>query len=167
MSSIQSLLETMDKLSEAHEALFELAQEKTQPLVRNDVDKLNMIVNKENKWIRLITEANQQRIQLISAYLISRGYNPNPKITVSDLTKVIFKAEEKTALIEAQRKLLEIIKRLKERNVINQQLIEQSLAFIDYTVDLVLGGPEDNMVYQHPNQQAYGTKRMGIFDTKA
>ena len=75
-----------------------LPRMKTPVLVSNDIDQLNMIVNRENKWVRAISEANQQRLQLVGTYLISRGYNPNPKITVSDLIKVIFKAEEKQAL---------------------------------------------------------------------
>ncbi|MCY9665110.1 flagellar protein FlgN [Paenibacillus alginolyticus] len=165
--SIQPLLETMDKLQEAHEALLVLARDKTQVIVKNEINQLNIIVNKESKWIRTIAEANQQRIQDIGSYLISRGYNPNPKVTISDLIKVIFKAEEKQALTGAQQKLLVTIKEIKDCNNLNQQLIEQSLSFINYTIDLVLGAPEDDVVYQNPNQQAHGTKRSGIFDTKA
>ncbi|MEW9702583.1 flagellar protein FlgN [Paenibacillus sp. SI8] len=165
--SIQTLLDTMDRLQEAHEALLELAQDKKQILVSNDVEQLNLIVNKESKWIRVISEANNQRIQLINSYLISRGYNPNSLITVSDLIKVIFNAQEKQALTQAQQKLLAAVKQLKSANTFNQQLIEQSLSFINYTVDLVLGAPEDDVIYHNPNQQAYGTKRLGLFDTKA
>ncbi|MDD9271797.1 flagellar protein FlgN [Paenibacillus sp. GCM10023248] len=165
MSSIQALLETMAKLQEAHEALHELAKAKTPILVSNDIDQLNMIVNRENKWIRAIAEANQQRIQIIGSYLISRGYNPNPKITVGDLIKVIFKAEDKQALMEAQQRLLATIEDLKKENVINQQLIEQSLAFINYSVDLVIGPPEDDLVYRNPNQAKSGN-RLGMFDRR-
>ncbi|WNR44690.1 flagellar protein FlgN [Paenibacillus roseipurpureus] len=163
--SIQPLLVTMNTLQEAHEALLELAKSKTQVLINNQVDELNAVVNRENKWIRAISDANQQRIQIISSYLISRGYNPNPKITVSDLIKVIFKAEEKQALREAQEKLLATIEELKSSNVINQQLIEQSLAFVDYSIDLIFGPPEDDVVYKNPNQNK-GMSRQGLFDRK-
>ncbi|GFZ97608.1 hypothetical protein GCM10008018_49830 [Paenibacillus marchantiophytorum] len=163
--SIQPLLDTMDKLQEAHEALLELAKGKTPVLISNDIDQLNMIVNRENKWVRAITEANQQRIQIIGSYLISRGYNPNPKITVGDLIKVIFKAEEKQALMEAQHKLLATIEDLKANNVINQQLIEQSLSFVNYSLDLVMGPPEDDLVYRNPNQARSGN-RLGMFDRR-
>lgn len=165
--SIQTLLDTMERLQAAHEALLELAQDKTQIIVSNDVDQLNLIVNKESKWIRIISEANHQRIQLINSYLISRGYNPNPLITIGDLIKVIFNAQEKQALSQAQQNLLATVKQLKSVNGFNQELIEQSLSFINYTVDLVLGAPEDDVVYHNPSQQPYGTKRMGLFDTKA
>ncbi|MEC0267587.1 MULTISPECIES: flagellar protein FlgN [Paenibacillus] len=165
--SIQLLMETMSKLQEAHEALLVLAREKPRVLVKNDVEQLNNIVNKESRWIRGIQELNLERIQHIGSYLISRGYNPNPKITVADLVKIIFKAEEKQLLMQAQQKLVETMKTLKAENEINQQLIEQSLSFINYTVDLVLGVPEDDVIYQRPNQVPYGAKRPGLFDTKA
>lgn len=165
--SIQPLLDTMDKLQEAHEELLELAQVKKQILISNDVDRLNIIVNKESKFVRGIAESNQERLQHISSYLISRGYNPNPKITIGDLIKVIFKAEEKQALSQAQQKLLETIQHLKQYNTLNQQLIEQSLAFIDYSVDLVLGAPEDDVIYRNPALTNSRTKRMGVFDSKA
>lgn len=163
--SIQPLLETMNTLQEAHEALLELAGVKTEVLVSNNIDELNLIVNRENKWVRAIAEANQQRIQFIGSYLISRGYNPNPKITVSDLIKVIFKAEEKQALMEAQQKLLVTIEKLKSSNVINQQLIEQSLAFVDYSLDLIIGPPDDDVVYKNPNQTK-SSNRQGLFDRR-
>ncbi|MZQ85784.1 flagellar protein FlgN [Paenibacillus sp. 5J-6] len=165
--SIQALLETMERLQESHESLLELAQDKTQIIVSNNLDQLNLMVNKESKWIRVISEANQQRILLINSYLISRGYNPNPLITVGDLIKVIFNAQEKQALMQAQQKLLATVMQLKSVNNFNQELIEQSLSFINYTVDLVLGAPEDDVIYQNPNQQTYGTKRLSVFDTKA
>lgn len=165
--SIQALLETMERLQESHESLLELAQDKTQIIISNNLDQLNLMVNKESKWIRVISEVNQQRVLLINSYLISRGYNPNPLITVGDLIKVIFNAQEKQALMQAQQKLLATVMQLKSVNNFNQELIEQSLSFINYTVDLVLGAPEDDVIYQNPNQQTYGTKRLSVFDTKA
>jgi flagellar biosynthesis/type III secretory pathway chaperone len=164
--SIQAMLQTIYKLQEAHDALLDLANEKTRVLVRGEVDQLNQIVNKENKWIRAISEADQQRAQAVSEYLLARGYHPNPRISVSDLIKIIFKAEEKQALADAQKSLLTTIEKLRERNTLNQQMIQQSLAFVDYTLDLVLGPPDDEAVYQNPMQQRNGN-RPGVFDTKA
>ncbi|MNV89067.1 FlgN protein [compost metagenome] len=80
--------------------------------------------------------------------------------------KVIFKAEEKIALAESQKNLIEAISKLKERNSLNQKLVEQSLAFIDYSLDLVIGAPEDDMMYQNPQRQK-NNNRLGIFDTRA
>ncbi|CAN7158327.1 flagellar protein FlgN [Paenibacillus sp. LjRoot56] len=163
---IEALLETMNKLRDLHVALFDLAVEKTPILVRNAVDELNAIVNKEGKLLRGIAELERERIQRINEYLLARGYNPNPKITISDLVKVIFKADDKLALAESQKNLVATLAKLKERNSLNQKLVEQSLAFIDYSLDLVIGAPEDDMMYQNPQRQK-SNNRLGIFDTRA
>ncbi|KRE97964.1 hypothetical protein ASG89_29105 [Paenibacillus sp. Soil766] len=165
--SIQPLLETMDKLQEAHEALLELAKVKTQVLVSNDIDQLNMIVNRETKWVRAIADVNQERIQFIGSYLISRGYNPNPKITISDLIKIIFKAEEKQALAFAQKRLSIVLEELRVALALNKDLLQQSLLFIDYSLDIVAGSPDDDVVYHNPGQPSHGIKRPGLFDTRA
>ncbi|OCT13148.1 hypothetical protein A8709_20605 [Paenibacillus pectinilyticus] len=164
--SIQELIHIMEQLLETHESLLVLSEEKTQLLVKNDVEKLNLIVNKESKLVRKVVELDQQRLLEISNYLISRGYNPNPKITVSDLIKLIFKAEEKQALLQAHNRLMPVLRQLHDVNKTNQQLINQSLSFIDYTIDLVLGPSDDSIVYRNPAQQKSDI-RSGIFDTRA
>lgn len=164
--SIQVLVHIMEQLLETHESLLELSEEKTQLLVKNDVEQLNYIVNKERKLVKQIAELDQQRFMEVGKYLISRGYNPNPKVTVSDLIKLIFKAEEKQALMQAHSNLMPVLVRLQLINKTNQQLIEHSLSFIDYSIDLVLGPSEESVIYRNPSQQK-SDSRVGIFDTRA
>lgn len=164
--SVKDLIQTMDQLNQIHESLLELSKSKTSILVQNQVDQLNQIVNKENSLMKQITKLDHQRIDIISQFLLLKGYKPNAKITVDDLTKLVFKAEEKMALKSAQEKLLGTIEQLKQLNQVNQKLIEQSLAYIEYSMDLVLGPPEDEVVYHKPTHQQ-NSKRNGIFDSRA
>lgn len=164
--SIQPLITILEQLLEAHESLLELSSEKTQELVSNNVNQLNLIVNKESKLIRHISELDKMRFHEIGKYLISRGYNPNPQVTVSDLIRLIFKAEEKQALLHAHKQLMVVLEKLKEINISNQQLIQQSLSFIDYSIDLVMGPSEEDVVYRNPTLQK-SDKRMGMFDRRA
>jgi flagellar biosynthesis/type III secretory pathway chaperone len=85
---------------------------------------------------------------------------------VGDLIKLV-KAEDEKALADKQKQLLETIEKLRELNQLNQKLIEQSLAFIEYSMDLVLGPSEDNATYQNPVHQQQGVKRRGMFDSRA
>jgi len=46
-------------------------------------------------------------------------------------------------------------------------LIRQSLAFIEYSIELLVGNPSEDIVYQHP-QKNHGTGgRNGVFDRRA
>jgi flagellar biosynthesis/type III secretory pathway chaperone len=165
--SIQGLMQTMDRLIQVHQALVELAEDKTGILVLNKVDKLNQIVNKETGLMKQITELDLQRIEDISGFLIEKGYKPNPNITVGDFLKLVVKAEDKKLLTDSQQQLLNTIDKLREINSLNQKLIEQSLAFIEYSMDIVLGPSEEDVVYRNPSHQHQGIKRAGMFDSRA
>ncbi|WP_438447388.1 flagellar protein FlgN [Gorillibacterium sp. sgz5001074] len=165
--AIQELLEIMEQLDDAHKQLLELAERKRRVLIQNEVDELNRIVNQEGKLSRQIAEWESKRLEAIGNYLIKRGFRPDPRVTVTDLIKMMFKAEEKQALQQAQKSLLDTLLRLKDMHALNQQLIEQSLAYINHSYDVLLGPPEDEVVYHNPSQQQGAQKRPGMFDTRA
>jgi flagellar biosynthesis/type III secretory pathway chaperone len=165
--AIQELLLTMDKLNEIHLVMLELAELKTTVLVQNQVEKLNQIVNKETSLMKRITELDHQRIEDISRFLIHKGYRANANITVEDLVKLLFKAEEKQALKQSQKILLGTLDKLKDLNLLNQQLIKQSLAFVDYSIDLLSHVSDADIVYHHPNDRGYSGNKSAMFDAKA
>ncbi|UUZ91220.1 flagellar protein FlgN [Paenibacillus sp. P25] len=165
--SFEALLHTMAALNDVHNTLLELAEQKKHVLIHNQVEHLTQIVTKENKLLKQIGALDQRRVEAIGAFMMEKGYKPNPRVTVSDLTKIIFNVEDKKALVDKQKQSLATIRKLREINQINQQLIEQSLAYINYSLDLMTGPSEDDVIYQNPLQTSYGTKRPGLFDTKA
>lgn len=165
--TIQVILEVIQNLIHLHLELLRLGQEKTHCLVHNEVDQLNALVNKEVKLTRKITELDMRRTQAIGEYLLSRGYNPNPNVTISDMVKIIFKAVEKQALIDTRDELLSLIAKIQDVNAHNKQLIEQSLAYIDYSLDLYLWNPSEDFMYKNPAQARNSLKRNGLFDTRA
>lgn len=165
--SFEAVLQTMSELNDVHLTLLELAEQKKHALIHNQVEQLTQIVTKENKLLKRIGELDQQRVDAIGNFLIEKGYKPNPRVTVSDLTKIIFNAEEKRILVESQKQLLATIRKLREHNELNQQMIEQSLAFINYSIDIMSGSDGDELIYSNPNQTTPGSNRRGLFDAKA
>jgi flagellar biosynthesis/type III secretory pathway chaperone len=165
--TILPLLEIMEKLTAAHRELLKLSEENTQALVQNDYERLNTIVHKGNKLVRLIAELERQCAQTIGEYLISRAFLPDPRVTISDLIKIVFKADEKRALIERQKDMLDVLQSLKRVNEHNQRLLQLSLSYINETLDLMTGSPEDEVVYHKPNVRGNGMKRFSTFDSRA
>jgi flagellar biosynthesis/type III secretory pathway chaperone len=164
--SIPGLMQTMNQLIQIHITLMELSEQKTKIIVLNKVDQLNQIVNKETSLMKRITELDHQRFNDISDFLIEKGYKPNANITVGDIVKLVVKADEKKHLIDSQRQLLSIIDKLRELNHLNEKLIEQSLKFIDYSLDLLLSPADDDAIYHNPSLNNKGMKRIGMFDSK-
>lgn len=165
--SFDALMQTMTALNDVHNTLLELAEQKKHVLIHNQVEQLMQIVTKENKLLKKIGELDQHRIDAIGAYMIEKGFKPNPKVTVNDLTKIIFNLEDKQTLIESQKQLVVTIRKLREVNALNQQLLEQSLRYINYSLDLLVGPPDDEAIYQNPMHQSPNIRRNGLFDTKA
>lgn len=155
--SIQLVIEQLEALNEIHCGLLELAKLKQRVIVENNVEELTKIMNKESKLIKQVVLIESQRAALM----------PEPNMTVTELIKRVFNAEEKRSLAQAQRSLISTMEQLKEVNQLNQQLVQQSLAFIGYSLDLLIGSPEDDTIYHNPSQQSNGTSRAGLFDTKA
>ncbi|WP_166243623.1 flagellar protein FlgN [Paenibacillus turpanensis] len=164
--AIQELIQVLRDMKDIHQSLLDIAQLKKETLINNQVDQLNGLVIKESKLVKQIAELEQKRVFEIGRFLVGKGYKPDPAVTVSDLSRIVFKAEDKQALLDAQQELAVVLGQLQRANQVNQELARNSLAFIDYTLNLLIGA-EDDSVYQHPQQQAGGYKRNSYFDTKA
>ncbi|MBA2942411.1 flagellar protein FlgN [Paenibacillus sp. CGMCC 1.16610] len=163
--SVQKLIQTLDALSVIHSRLLELGEQKKKYIIKNDIDALMKCANTESRLIKEIAEIEKQRIHATNYILLERGLKLNPHITVSELAKIVTNINDKQSLIAASGQLSELLLRLKEINELNQQLISQSLQFIDYSLDLI-GGSDDDIIYHNSKQQSTLNKR-SLFDTKA
>ena len=135
--SIPVLFEVMEQMILHHDSLLELSEQKVPVLVGNKVEELNRIVHKEAQLVRQLGECENRRVEAVNHFLISKGFRPTPAITMNEVIKLIFRQEDKEMAAHLQGELLSRMLQLKLLNEKNVQLIEQSLAFIDYSLDLV------------------------------
>jgi len=166
--SVQRLVAALEKLKDIHEELIALADRKREALVRNAVDDVSAIVSKENKLVRAIDEQLREQTEATNGFFRAKGFQPTRAITVTELSRMVTDPKEKGALLAARDRLSETVAALKKKNELNQQLIEQSLAFINYSIDLVIG-PDDEPTYRNPAYQKDnpGQQRAGFFDSRA
>ncbi|MDF2669746.1 MAG: FlgN protein [Paenibacillus sp.] len=164
---METVIRAMDEMIDVHQLLIELGTEKKSVIVDNQVDRLSQITQKENKLIKLAADLEALRIQAVNAYLRGRGLFPAGAVSVSDLSKLVVKLEEKEALLSRQRSLISLIHELKSIHEVNQQLIAHSLAYIDYSLDLLSASPDQEPTYQHPLNDHTQIQRNRMFDRKA
>ena len=165
--NVENILEQAKELNEAHLQLLELAEQKKQALINNQVSELSAIVQQETKWMKHISELEQQWRQSAAQFLAENGVHPGEDVTLSDVIRLVYHARDKLALTEARDRLLHTIERLKTVNDLNQELIRQSLAYIDYSLNLLMGEADDDAVYQKPETVSSAPRRRGIFDARA
>ncbi|MEF3305161.1 flagellar protein FlgN [Paenibacillus sp. GYB003] len=164
---METILRTLDRQLEVHRLLLELSEQKRQVIVAGDVERLMQITQKEGKLVRLAEQLETERAEAVQAYMRSRNMYVTSAITIQTLSKIAVRLEEKQALAERREELLGLIGKLKQANDLNRQLIQQSLAFITYSLDILLDPSDQEAVYHHPLQEQPAYQANSLFDRKA
>ncbi|AWP25422.1 flagellar protein FlgN [Paenibacillus sp. Cedars] len=165
--SARTIIEYMKRQDELHEQLIEAGKDKRQAILDNDVELLTAVMTKENRLLKQVAETEALRQGAADDFLREKGIRSQLQLTVTEMTRLVFNPDEKTELQDVQEQLMDRLMELKELNAINRELIEQSLAFIDYSLNLLVSRPEDDLLYQHPKHQNLAGKGRSMFDTRA
>lgn len=165
--AVNQLVESLGELRNLYGQLYELGLRKKELLIKDQLDELTGIINKETRLLKQLAESDNARVRAIAALQREKGQRVNTQATLAQVSALLADPEERRALNEASQRLSETVAKLKELNALNQQLIQQSIDFIEYSLDLMVGPAEDEVVYRNPNVQPYAPRRTGGFDYKA
>lgn len=144
------LYELLENLQNLHQALFTLAVEKKDVLIKGSTDGLIRTMQQEQKLVKAIEAVETARVQCMEKLLTERHYPVSVK-TLDDLIKITTSADEKSRLSTLREELLRIVTELRSANELNQQLLQQSLSFVEMSLDFITEPPEDDYIYRKPN----------------
>lgn len=167
--SLQALIEKMRELTDVHEQAYQLANAKKDVLIKGDIDSLAKIVQQENGIIRKMSMLEAERQQIVIDLVQQLGIASHEPMRLSDLLASLPNSPLKEELQDLFRRLSKLLLDLQQLNELNQQLIENSLAFVNYSLELFTD-TEVDQVYQKPDaagQEFPYQYRRSIFDTKA
>lgn len=164
--TVEAVVEILEKQAELYELLLEAAKLKTPVLVKNDVNQLNGMIQKERKLLVQAERLEQMRMQHAHAYFQTIGVIRYKGGKISDMIRTVTSPHDKMKLTSLHARLTSLLGELQRVNKLNQDLALQSLKFIDYSIDLVLEDPNEEITYQHPMNPGYGNSRSGLFDTR-
>ncbi|MFD2679308.1 flagellar protein FlgN [Bacillus seohaeanensis] len=165
MSAENRLLTVLEKIVKLQKSLHQIALKKTDILKADDIEALGQLMKDELKHIKAIEMVNGEREQ-IQRQLANELLLPPTNITISQLLKSSM-LKDKESLRKLQVKLVKQTQSLKEINEFNQQLLQQSLNFVNLNLDLVLGQQESgNYTDNSSNEEEESTSR-SLFDSKA
>jgi len=145
--------------------LVELSKSKKDIIIAGKVAELDKMVKLEQDMIFSIGQLERKREDVISMLCKALDMN-SERMTVHELAKVL-KPELKNKLEDIQSKLQKALSELKAANDINGQLIEQSLEYIDYSINLIAGsGMETGSLYEDIGKNKSKQGKKNIIDTK-
>lgn len=169
MSDLYTVVEILEQLIVEHEKMLKLAGHKRDVLIKGNIDELSRILQFESRCINTIQSLELEREKHVSLYLVQRGIRKET-CYLSDLIEMAEKPELKKSLSMCQQKLGNIMTELKEANDLNQQLIEQSLEFVNFTLE-EMTAPTEEPTYQNTQKASrlnpYAKPSHGFFDSKA
>ncbi len=128
------MIDLMQKLLTFHRGLLQLAEQKTEAIKKSDISTLQQMMTKEQKYVMAIRQLESERMSLLSHMSEER--------TVSRYAEQL-EEKERTKLLQLANELRDTIARLKAQNELNMQLLQQSLQFIHFTLDLMIPNEQD------------------------
>lgn len=141
MSDARKLMDVLYGEMELYGDLLELAYKKTDIIVAGKVKELDEITKVESGILMKLMELEEKREAVLS------GFESEKKMTITELCKILPHDEAK-ALEDLQSKFNEMLKELESRNKLNTSLIEQSLEYINYSIELISSALErDDGIY--------------------
>ncbi|MBF8151968.1 MULTISPECIES: flagellar protein FlgN [Exiguobacterium] len=118
-------MQLINQLNEAHAHLLALAEEKKQVLIANDMRRLSEIVKEEPVHIKRIEALEQERLALMGSVTMTEWIATHPED------------------VDSLRTLLQTIGQLRQLNTLNAELLEQSLHYLDWHLQLLIPEADD------------------------
>lgn len=168
-SLIEELISVLSEENKEYQDLVILSHEKTNVIVKGDIEYLKQITEVEQNFIARITKLEKKRTEIVNDIGTVLCKNPE-ELTVKVIIGLL-KGQD-----EAQRKLSAIYDELKITlnnmvtvNELNKNLVNQSLELIEFDLNLLQNAYKEPEIANYSNN-AYSTgmknNSIGVFDTK-
>jgi flagellar biosynthesis/type III secretory pathway chaperone len=168
-SLIDELIDILEKEYEVYQQLIPIADEKTQVIVKNDLNSLQVITSKEQISVDRINALEHKREAImvnIKTVINRKTEDFNLKTLIGIMEK---QPKEQKALSIIHDNLKSIIQRLVEINSRNKSLIQQSLEMIEFNMNFIQStrmSPGNNTYTKGASQYDAQAQVTGMFDAK-
>ncbi|WP_017184921.1 flagellar protein FlgN [Alkalibacillus haloalkaliphilus] len=163
---IESIIEKLEKINQLNESLYQLSQDKTERLKNNDLEAFNELLIKERKHAQAIDQLEAKRVQETDAWFQQNDLSDQEQ-TITNIIENLKDGEHKQRLETLYEKLVFILANLKQQEQLNHDLTQQSLQYLELTLDLIKPTYQKDLNYRKPQQETNQTTNRSVFDSKA
>lgn len=154
-----ALIQLLDTFIQMHQELNLLAKEKEQAVINSDLEQIEAIIQKENMYVKRLEQLERQREQMAKQVIPTGNRSLQAMLP-------FFHEQDQATMIERQQTLMAEIETLQYQNALNQQLILDSLKFINLSLDLAQ--PVDPFAHYSDRTDEEDERPVrSMFDTKA
>ncbi len=158
----EELAKTLEEENILYRDILELSKHKTGIIVEGKVSKLEQLMKVEQGMILRAGKLEQRRIDEVNRLARYFGVSCD-KFNISLAIDSTKDEDLKTKLVSLKDGISSSLKELKEVNDLNGELIEKSLEYIDFSINLI-GGKDSETTYNGKKDRDKGGN---FFDQKA
>lgn len=157
------VVHTLDELINIQKQLINYSERKKTVLIERKLDELNQIVQEEAKLVKQLGKLENDRKHQMESVMHEES-SLSFRQFVDTLTDDLTRKKLTTQFYTLQQLAIE----LQSKNKVNEQLLKDSLSFVQYMIDQVTHSQQRHFNYQSPlRPQNSQTSSRGFFDTKA
>lgn len=161
---IEDLITVLESQYENYKDLLDLSLEKRQAIIDNDVESLQKITNIENTLVSRNQKLEKKRITIIDDMALVLN-KKKEDMTIDGLAEMLKNKPEHDTLVAVAAKMRGVLNDLKVKNDNNKALIENSLDYIDFCMNLIRDKVTNKQNFtSYPGAEDVDEK--GFFDAK-
>lgn len=168
-SIIEELITTLEQEKELYDKLIPLAEQKSVVIIENNLDGLAKVTDEEQVILDQLTVLENKRERCV--YNIKDVLNRmNETMNLDKIIGFLDKQpEHQGRLRKVHEELKDVTSRLKEMNLQNKSLIEESLDMIEFSMNFLQStrmSPGNNNYNRNASFMDATVSRTGMFDAK-
>ena len=136
-SLVEELISVLEEECEIYDKLLPIAEEKTNVIIRNDLETLRKITIQEHDTVDKVSALERKRERVIFDIATVLNQDKNT-LNLAKIVELLEKQpKEQKILAELHNRLKGTVSRLVDVNFQNKSLIEQSLEMIEFSMNLI------------------------------
>ena len=160
---VDQLVMALEKEEEIYQDILDLSLNKKQAIIDGDVKKLEKIVNKEKALAMSLIKLDNIRVRIVNEILKENGVDSVENIT--ELSEYI-NPMAKEKILNLKSKLNHVIKKVRNENDLNNDLVKQQLDYIQFNIDLMTNVDLGSNNYSKEANDNVKKGRKNLFDAK-
>jgi len=161
---VGNLIEILKEQTAIYSEMLELSFKKREIIKKNEVDGLKAITTAENGLVGKSQRLEKSRLELIKDIALVLNQKPE-KMTLEYIIEAIKERPEAEEIRETARALRQILTKLKDINELNRELIQNSLDYIDFSINVIRSTVGDGPAFSSPYGDSYDGSG-GFFDVR-
>lgn len=161
---VSRLFTILEQQVGVYEGILKLAKDKTNIVIQGEVTKLENLVKMEQAFVLQMGKLEQQREEVVEQ-IADQLEIDKEHFSISQLLQHLDHAQQ-TKLETYQQSLANVIDELKNSNELNAKLIQQSLEYIEFSMNVLTNASVPNNGYESKGTESPAKGTRSLFDVK-